>query len=192
MVTHGVTQCIAEAWERTTLRLCCGTLFLGIPALDGGPYGDECGLSVCILGRSGCSQCPGTGNVAACSVRLRHGLSSSIQAQTSMVLPEFSAPGSLAVICSSHMPAWVRCSPQCWKEILAANGCTGPLPTAGLSTGATCLGRNVTKVATCGGLLHPGGLGTSDVSQLCGSCSSSSPILSARHVLDVDGHGKDV
>lgn len=69
-------------------------------------------------------------------------------------------------------------------------------PTAGLSTGATRLGRNVTEVATCRGLLQPGALGTSaipaGVSQLCGSCQSSSPMLSARHLLDEDAHGKDV
>lgn len=42
-----------------------GTVFLGIPVLAGRTYRDKCGLSMCVLGRSGHSQGPGTGNVAA-------------------------------------------------------------------------------------------------------------------------------
>lgn len=66
-----------------------------------------------------------------------------------------------------------------WRKHIKEFSSPGPLHTTGLSTGATRLGRNVTKVATGGGLLQPGGLGTSatlvGASQLCGSCSSSSP-----------------
>lgn len=49
--------------KNALLRLCCGTAFLGIPALAGGPYGVKCDPSMCLLERSGHSRRPGTGNV---------------------------------------------------------------------------------------------------------------------------------
>lgn len=74
MVTHEVRQCIAQTWEKNVfLRLCCGTVFLGIPALAGGLYGDKCVLSMCLLETSGHG--PEIRNVAAGSIRHRQALS---------------------------------------------------------------------------------------------------------------------
>lgn len=217
VVTHEVSalRCIVahcrDMVKNAFLRLCCGTAFLGIPVLAGGPYGDKCGVSMCLLEISGCSQCPGTRNVAVCSVRHRHVLSWFIQTQTQMVLP---APSSLAVIQSKHTRMWRRCSPRYWKEILPANRRTGEVKVnggglhwKGLGYGrrksgssdssrsppcnraharATPLGRSVTRAAARAGLLQPGALGTSatlvSASQGCGSCSGSSPMPSAEPI----------
>lgn len=72
------------------------------------------------------------------------------------------------------------------KESGELSTAPGPLPTAGLGTGAAHVGRSVTRAAAHAGLLQPGALGTNatlaGASQGCGSCSSSSPMLSAEQI----------
>lgn len=72
------------------------------------------------------------------------------------------------------------------KQIREFSTAPGTLPAAGVNTGAAHVGRSVTRAAACTGLLQPGALGTSatlvSASQGCGSCSSSSPMLSAEQI----------
>lgn len=98
---------------------------------------------------------------------------------------------------------WLHWKGFCTKS---AWGCGGskskssavqvPSPQQGSALGPLAWAEISPERAARAGLLQPGALGTSPypvgASQLCESCSSSSPMLSARHVLDVDGHGKDV
>lgn len=156
--------------------------------LPGLPWDDMPPL--CLSGRSGCSQCPGTGNAAVHSVRHRHGLSSSIRAQTPVALPGFSAPApqlQFTQACvGKRQPSVLDGNLTCqqytgddtssgrlhWKGFCAKSSWGSAGSTARSSAahsraqpGATHLGRDVTKVAACGELLR-GGLCSSAVWEL--------------------------